>query len=38
MARGYKLSWTGEPGAFALTANAGAKMLERLAREFLAQG
>jgi len=38
MARGYKLSWTGEPGAFALNGETLPKMLERLAREFLAQG
>jgi iron-sulfur cluster assembly protein CyaY len=37
MARGYKLSWT-EPGAFALNGETLPKMLERLTREFLAQG
>jgi CyaY protein len=38
MARGYKLSWTGEPGAFALNGETLPQMLERLTREFLAQG
>jgi frataxin-like iron-binding protein CyaY len=36
MARGYKLSWA-EPGGFALNGETLPKMLERLAREFLAQ-
>jgi len=38
MARGYKLSWTGERGAFALNGETLPQMLERLTREFLAQG
>jgi iron-sulfur cluster assembly protein CyaY len=37
MARGYKLSWTGEPGAFALNGETLPQMLQRLTREFLAQ-
>jgi len=36
MARGYKLSWTGERGAFALNGETLPQMLERLTREFLA--
>ena len=31
MAKGYKLSWTGEPGAFALNGETLSLMLERLA-------
>jgi frataxin-like iron-binding protein CyaY len=38
MSKGYKLSWTVEPGAFALNGETLPLMLERLAREFLAQG
>ena len=38
MARGYKLSWTGEREAFALNGETLPQMLERLTREFLAQG
>ena len=38
MARGYKLSWAGERGAFALNGETLPQMLERLTREFLAQG
>ena len=38
MARGYKLSWTGDAGAFTLNGETLPKMLERLAHEFLAQG
>jgi CyaY protein len=38
MAKGYKLSWMAEPGAFALNGETLPQMLERLAREFLAQG
>ena len=38
MAKGYKLSWTAEPGAFALNGETLAQMLDRLAREFLGQG
>ena len=37
MARGYKLSWTGEPGAFALNGETLSQMLQRLTQEFLAQ-
>jgi frataxin-like iron-binding protein CyaY len=35
MARGYKLSWTPESGAFALNGETLPAMLERLTREFL---
>lgn len=35
MARGYKLSWVPESGAFALNGETLAAMLDRLAREFL---
>lgn len=38
MAKGYKLSWTGDSGTFALNGETLPKMLERLAREFLARG
>jgi iron donor protein CyaY len=38
MARGYKLSWAGDAAAFTLNGETLPKMLERLAREFLAQG
>jgi len=36
MARSYKLSWAPELGAFALDGETLAKLLERLARTFLA--
>lgn len=35
MARGYKLSWAPESGAFALNGETLASLLDRLAREFL---
>ena len=35
MARGYKLSWTPEIGAFALDGETLSQLLERLARTFL---
>ena len=35
MARGYKLSWAPESGAFALNGEPLASLLDRLAREFL---
>jgi frataxin-like iron-binding protein CyaY len=35
MARGYKLSWAPETGAFVLNGEALPALLERLAREFL---
>jgi frataxin-like iron-binding protein CyaY len=35
MARGYKLSWTPDDGAFALNGETLSAMLDRLAREFL---
>jgi len=38
MARSYKLSWSPEAGAFALDGEPLAKILERLARTFLASG
>ena len=37
MARGYKLSWTPESSAFALNGETLSALLDRLAREFLAQ-
>jgi CyaY protein len=37
MSRGYKLSWANETGTFSLNGETLPKMLERLAREFLAQ-
>jgi CyaY protein len=36
MARSYKLSWSPELGAFALDGETLSKLLERLARTFLA--
>ena len=38
MARGYKLTWVPELGAFALDGEPLPKMLERLARTHLAAG
>jgi CyaY protein len=35
MARGYKLSWTPESGAFVLNGETLSALLDRLAREFL---
>ena len=35
MARGYKLSWAPESGAFALNGETLPSLLDRLAREFL---
>jgi len=35
MARGYKLSWTPELGAFALDGETLSQLLDRLARTFL---
>ena len=35
MARGYKLSWAPEPGAFVLNGETLSALLDRLAREFL---
>ena len=35
MARGYKLSWSGETGAFVLDGETLREMTERLVREFL---
>ena len=35
MARGYKLSWTPESGAFALNGETLSTLLDRLTREFL---
>ena len=37
MSRSYKLSWAPELGAFALDGETLAKLLDRLARTFLAQ-
>jgi hypothetical protein len=36
MARSYKLSWASDAGAFALDGETLPKLLERLARTFLA--
>jgi iron donor protein CyaY len=38
MARSYKLSWSPDAGAFALDGETLPKILERLARTFLASG
>jgi frataxin-like iron-binding protein CyaY len=35
MARGYKLSWTADSGAFALNGETLSALLDRLTREFL---
>ena len=38
MAKGYRLSWAPDLGAFALNGEALPQLLERLTREFLGRG